>query len=80
MSNRDFAMTIKFRTESGSVYAVDDTTKVWASTSTSTRSDGGDFYERSPVIMGEPVTLVCPPFVEGAVARLIHTSPVVEIL
>ena len=71
-------MTTKFRTESGSVYTLENGN--WSSTSGSTRTQEGQYIVHSDVIVGQPVEILAPPLVEGAILRIITTSPVVEVL
>jgi hypothetical protein len=71
-------VTLRFRTETGSVYEIDG--DCWHSTSVSTRTKDGVFLTHTPILVGESVVFTCPPLVEGFDYRVIATSPVTEIL
>jgi hypothetical protein len=78
-------MRTKFQTETGSVYIVDADAMAWERLSTGpesghVRTKVGALTHVPAIIVGESVALMGPPFVEGAVARAIITSRVVEIL
>jgi hypothetical protein len=74
---------IKYDTISGSHYTIDTERKQWYRPSNAdsmeVRTSGGEYVTISPIVVGEPVTIVCPPIVEGALARIITTSAVKEI-
>ena len=44
------------------------------------RTKTGDLTKFPEIEIGKSMTLMCPPFVEGAVVRALYTSPVVEII
>jgi hypothetical protein len=74
---------VKFRTESGSGYAINMAEKTWARSdnpnSLNVRTSNGVFREISRIEIGKPVTMICPPLDVGD-ARVIETSNVVEIV
>jgi hypothetical protein len=43
------------------------------------RSEEGTFDKIYGPTIGMPMTLICPPFVPGAISRLIQTSPIERI-
>jgi len=76
---------VRFRTETGSVYTVDNERLTWRRVHRTTRSgrlrtESGELT--APVVprVGESATLVGPPFRLGVGPRLIVTTPVVAVL
>jgi hypothetical protein len=77
-------MRIRFKTETGSLYEVDDDKKTWSRLTTTeesgpVRTKTGRFLDRTPILLGQSTTFVCPPFVEGTDGRIIQTSRVVGL-
>jgi hypothetical protein len=77
-------MRTQFKTETGSLYVIDDVEMVWERLSTTeasgfARTASGPLTQVPVLTIGESAALVGPPFVEGAVARVILTSRVVEV-
>lgn len=80
-------MKVGIETLAGSTYVLDIENKSWkrirkAEASGVLRTEDGVF-ENDPkydfTIIGDRLTLVCPPIVEGTTKRLISTSPVTNI-
>lgn len=75
---------IRIETESGSIYLIDDDNKIWsrlrAGTAAVIRSDKGEFYWRSSLIIGESLVLFCPPFNKELfnAPREITSTPIVD--
>lgn len=76
---------IKVTTESGSIYLIDDQKKTWARTRGAgaevMRSDDGEFFWRSSIVIGKSMLLICPPFDKKKldVPREITSTYVTEI-
>lgn len=80
---------IRFETESGSIYRLDDAGKKWMR-ETATKDSGpvrtinglvaGPMISHGPVVVGGRVGITCPPYVVGAAFRFILTSVVTKIL
>jgi hypothetical protein len=70
-------------TQNGSVYLIDHDKKTWTKTKETERSgllrtpDGS--FTSVFIEMGRGMEILCPPFIEGAIARLIYTSDVVRV-
>jgi hypothetical protein len=78
-------MKTRFTTEHNSVFEIDYQERTWKHISSGhdnekrgLRTTEGAYIEISPINLGDRVQLWCEPFVEGAAARLISTSPVVS--
>ena len=68
----------------GTKFKIDQVNKTWERTdktgdSGNLRDESGTFFEITEAIIGEPLTLKCPPRVEGALYRLIITSPITAV-
>jgi len=76
-------MLTRFKTRSGSIYEVDYEAKTWSCISKSEksglRSMLGKFYNNPVVKVGQNVFFWSDPFTPIACARIIETSPVVEM-
>lgn len=77
-------MKTQFKTESGSIYTIDYEARVWARTIETPRSGhlktSTAVFINVPVVkLGQRVEFWCPPIREGAILRLVSTSPVTEI-
>lgn len=75
----------RFATASGSLYEIDHAAKTWrrlahAPKSRFVRTPEGHFTSVSPIQVGAPVRLVCPPLLPGTDLRIIETTPVARIL
>lgn len=78
---------VKVMTISGSVYILDPEKMTWARqrvipdlpSPNPMRTADGTINEWPSLRIGESMTLMCPPIVEGAAGRAIITSPVVEV-
>ena len=71
-------------TETGSRYLIDYDNQTWERYKTGAksgdlRSDGGQFIDISPLEVGKPLVLMCPPYHEKADGRAIITSSVFSI-
>ena len=79
---------IQFRTQSGSIYEVEDKedgTGTWrrlikGEGSIFVRTDEGPFNWRTPIAIGYSMIFHGPPLIEGALLREITTTPVVEVV
>ena len=73
---------IRFITESGSEYTINRSEKTWSRPSNPNspfvRTTSGRYREISEIVVGEGVTLLCPPLDFGNV-RIIQTTPVVSV-
>ena len=72
------------KTIHGTKFLIDTQCKTWARTdktgdSGHLRDEFGVYIEMNPPVLGESLTLFCPPRIEGAAGRLIITSPIAEI-
>ena len=81
-------MITRFTTAHGSTYEIDDSEKTWKQLDAGqdTEGDGfdlrstqGPYFSVSSIVEGQRVNIWAPPFVEGAVMRVISTSPVVTV-
>ena len=85
-------MKLTVTTESGSVYVLDKTKMTWerrrlreyddeekATISHPMRTSGGKLMTWPVIEVGMGLDLICPPFIEGAIARGILTSAVTEV-
>jgi hypothetical protein len=79
--------TIKFRTETGSLYEIDYDKKQWSRLEEPKiqgrkplRTKTGSFNEISDIVVGQPVLIFGPSLTPGTNGRCIRTSYVVEIL
>lgn len=76
-------MNMKFLTESGSVYSIDEVNKTWireqGEGAATLRSVAGEFFTHTPIEIGQSVTFTCPP-INPPLLRIIITTHVVEIL
>jgi len=71
-------------TESGSRYLIDYDNQTWERYQTGEksgglRSDGGQFVEINPLVVGQRLMMVCPPFHEKADGRVVITSAIISI-
>lgn len=77
-------MLAQVKTRSGSIYEIDgdENGGTWkrleGPANTLVRTTGGIYHSRSPILLGQPMVLICPPLETGNV-RLIETSDVVGI-
>jgi hypothetical protein len=74
-------MKHQVKTESGSVWELDDVAMTWLRVVKSeypVRTACGVLSSFPEIKIGEPMFMWGPPFVEGAIARMVNTSPVVE--
>jgi hypothetical protein len=78
---------MRFKTQRGSEYIVDDGTKTFwrvGRTEASGHIRGGDapicFNHRSDVMVGFGVSFFCAPLTEGADSRLVYTADVTEVI
>ena len=76
-------------TESGSSYVLERDTMTWGrfrgtpdreSLFAPVRTKEGKMLKFPEVKVGESMTILCPPLVEGTIGRMISTSFVVEII
>jgi hypothetical protein len=75
-------MIIKFKTESGAEYTLNEEVGTWirgGDTKYNIRTTDGVMTSHSNVKIGEPVEILGPPLTEGTDIRLITTTPVAEI-
>jgi hypothetical protein len=83
-SDEEPAARYRVRTETGSVYEIDNRSRRWfrhdaTMASGMLRSTDGDMARPVAPVLGLPLVIVAPsPFAEGCV-RIIRTSPVVSI-
>ena len=72
-------MIVRYTTESGSVYTIDHDRKTWrrirGDGAAEIRTDDGTF---STIDTGDGILMVMEPLVEGTIARIIHSTPVVK--
>lgn len=76
-------MTYFIETEN-STYVLDDEEMTWERVKVSgqsgyLRTDGGQLTTFPKIKVGEPLTMLGPPIVEDATARLIYTTPVTKV-
>jgi hypothetical protein len=81
--SRPICRWTRFITESGSEYLIDHDERVWwratGPRAAETRTANGIFWRCSPVREHRSVTLVCPPVVCHAIARIVRSTPVQHI-
>lgn len=74
---------VRFRTQTGSRYEVDNVALTWRRTPTLAsgvlRSESGQLLAAVKPVLGESVVLIGPPFEDGLGNRRVLTTPVVEI-
>lgn len=70
-------------TESGSVYYIDDEHKTWfrmrGRGAISLRDGGEDFISHSPIVVGSPLILICPP-INPPYDRVVASTPIISVL
>jgi hypothetical protein len=71
---------LEVTTESGSVYVIDTHGGVWVrfrgEGATAMRTMSGEFLYMNEPRVGSSLVLVCPPFVAGALYRVIISTPI----
>ena len=71
-------------TEHGTKFEINTQEKTWAridatGDSGNLRDESGTYISLYSPSIGQPMTLLCPPRVDGALARMIRTANVVKI-
>lgn len=71
----------RFWTKSGSEYVIDHDERIWRRAinpnSPYVRTSNGVFWMSTTIEIGRSVYLLCPPLAEGAILRVISTTPVI---
>jgi hypothetical protein len=73
---------LEVTTESGSVYLIDDEHKTWfrmRGKGARVMRDGGEgFITHSPIVVGSPLILICPP-INPPYDRIVASTPVISV-
>lgn len=75
---------LRIKTESGSLYEIDQEKKTWsrpvhALSSNQVRTEGGRYISLTPPRVGQVLRMYCPPLNPVSHVRVIITTPIVEI-